>query len=263
MLNFCDENKWKEIEYRFLEAHLEERFKDDVVYKDAALKMLSSQVKREFLKLKEPEEDIIKLPDEFNLDYDKIKPFESFTKSVFVFHTVNYLRNYFEGVSLEPKIAEQISAFKGIFKMFQKALKVQMAIVNPEYVKDFQLEDSNAMTLNIEHLRSMMQHHKPTEEPDSKFHLKNVLLDMKSSSTSDISNWVSKIRSAMEEFHDEYRKFTTDWNRTDGHNYSNLNYDSYKDYYGDYVELIEAQKLRMEEYNRILETSELASHSEP
>ncbi|KAI8450790.1 hypothetical protein BY996DRAFT_7353637 [Phakopsora pachyrhizi] len=164
-------------------------------------------------------------------------------KSVFVFHTVNYLRNYFKGVSLEPKIAEQISAFKGIFKMFQKALKVQIAIVNPEYVKDFQLKDSNAMKLNIEHLRSMMQHRKPTEEPNSKFHLKNVLLDMKSSSTSDISNWVSKICSAMEEFHDEYRKFTTDWNCTDGHSYSNLNYDSYKDYYGDYVELIEAQKL--------------------
>ncbi|KAI8450794.1 hypothetical protein BY996DRAFT_7353717, partial [Phakopsora pachyrhizi] len=35
MLKFCDENQWKEIEHRLLEAHLEERPKDDVVYKDA------------------------------------------------------------------------------------------------------------------------------------------------------------------------------------------------------------------------------------
>ncbi|KAI8460064.1 hypothetical protein BY996DRAFT_3033670 [Phakopsora pachyrhizi] len=263
LLICCDKNQWKKIEYRFLEAHLEERSKGGVVYQDAALKVLSSQVKDDFLKLKEPEEDRFKLPDEYNLDYDESKPFESFTKSVFVFHTVNYLRKHFIGASLEPKISDQISAFSGIFKMFQKALKVQMKIISPEYDNDFRLKDSNAMKLNIEHLRSMMQHHKPTEEPDSNFYLYNVYLDMKSSSIAVISNWVSKIRSAMEEFHDEYRKFTTDWHRTDGHTYLAHNHDHYKDYYKDYVKQIEVQKLRMKDNDRILETVELVYHSKP
>ncbi|KAI8452917.1 hypothetical protein BY996DRAFT_3005061 [Phakopsora pachyrhizi] len=246
LLTVCDENHWKKIVYTFLKAHLEERFNQDILYKKIPFDILGSRVKDGFSKVENPLKDGFELPSEFNLNYYDDSPIESYTTSVFVFHTINYLRNYFKGVVVEPSLAEHASAFEGIFKIFQQALKVQMAIINPEYVIDFKLKNSQPMILKIEYLRSKMHHPLSAEKRGDYFHLNDVSLFMKTSVSHTNRDWIAKILAAKEEFHDEYNKFKSDWPHADGHTYSLHKPEYFEDHYLDYVTMIEEEKERIE-----------------
>ncbi|CAH7670508.1 expressed protein [Phakopsora pachyrhizi] len=259
----CDKNQWKKIEQRFLEAHLEERLKDDLLYKDSVLNMMRIHIKEEFSKLKNPVEEGFKIPYELNLDYNESEPFVSFTNSVFVFHTVNYLRSYFEGVSLDPFLADCVTAFDGIFDVFQRALKVQIEIINPEHVKDFQLKNENAKTLDIECLRLLKHHSTPAQVPDSKLILYDVSLDIKSSSIDAINAWLFKIRSAIRMFRSRYDIINDFW-PDDGHTYVAHDPNFFKDhYFRNYIQHIKEQQQHIEKNYQILETRKEMFYRKP
>ncbi|KAI8452779.1 hypothetical protein BY996DRAFT_7202187 [Phakopsora pachyrhizi] len=262
LMTVCDENHWKKIEYTFLRAHLEGRYYNDVLYNDMVLDTLRAQVKDGFLKLDKPLKDGFKLPYEFNLNYYKDKPFESYTTSVFVFHTINYLRNYYKGVGVRSSLAYHAPPFKGIFRIFHKALKVQMAIINPENVKKFRLKDSDATSTITKYLRTMIHHPTSDEQPDSYFQLDDVSLKMlKASSYTD--NWISKILAAAKEFHDEYNKFKSDWPLAYGNTDSVYKDKYFKIYYADYIRMIDQEKGRIEKNCAVIEALKVKLHSEP
>ncbi|KAI8459852.1 hypothetical protein BY996DRAFT_8391853 [Phakopsora pachyrhizi] len=259
-------NKWGYIsvfQTSDIQPHLEERLQDDLLYKDGALNMLRIHIKEEFSKLKSPVKEGFRIPYELNMDYDGSELFESFTRSVFVFHTVNYLRRYFEGASLNPFLAESVTAFDGLFDVFQQALKVQMEIINPEYVKDFQLKNEDSMTLDIKCLRLLKHRSTPAQVPDSKLILHDVSLDIKSSSIDATNDWLSEIHSDMRTFRYRYKVLNDNW-PDDCHAYVACKSEYFKDqYFRDYIKHIKEQQQHVEENYKILEAKKAMFYGAP